>query len=173
MQKIFFGVLLALTLTACVSKYRVDNAVSNSEAIDLKSNILVNLPRDGQFGATAYPRSGVMAAEAIKVELATRGANVVVAEKVVDLETSLEQARANKHRYLLFAQLLHWEDRATQWSGRPDRITMRYDLIDVVTGKSVANTVLSASSKWATLGGDHPEDLVPGTIKIFLDSVRS
>jgi len=57
-------------------------------------------------------------------------------------------------------EILHWEDRATEWSGKPDVIEVRLTLIDVASGRPLDETVISGKSKWATFGGDHPQELL-------------
>jgi len=53
----------------------------------------------------------------------------------------------------------------------PDRITIKIVVWDVKSGESISSTVLRASSKWATLGGDHPQDLLPGAITPFINKL--
>ena len=67
--------------------------------------------------------------------------------------------------------ILHWEDRATQWSGKTDKITIKYSVYDTATGQVLASSVMSASSKWATFGGDHPQDLLPHPTQQFVDKL--
>lgn len=64
--------------------------------------------------------------------------------------------------------ILNWEDRATEWSGIPDKITLKLAVYEVQSGKLITSTVTSASSKWATFGGDHPQDLLPEPMKRFV-----
>ncbi|HVA12975.1 MAG TPA: DUF4823 domain-containing protein, partial [Stellaceae bacterium] len=59
----------------------------------------------------------------------------------------------------------------TEWSGLPDRITLKLTVYDVATGQRLTGTVLSSHSSWWTLGGDHPQDLLPETLKPFFDRV--
>ena len=58
-------------------------------------------------------------------------------------------------------EILHWEDRATEWSGKSDRIEIQLVIYDAVTRKELANSSYTGTSKWATFGGDHPQDLLP------------
>jgi hypothetical protein len=48
---------------------------------------------------------------------------------------------------------------------------MKYVIYNTTEGERLASTMVSASSKWATLGGDHPQDLVPQTFQDFLAQV--
>jgi hypothetical protein len=73
--------------------------------------------------------------------------------------------------YYVVPQILHWEDRATQWSGRPDQIEIKITVYDAETSNIVASTRISGESKWATLGGDHPEDLLAEPVGAYISSL--
>jgi hypothetical protein len=68
-------------------------------------------------------------------------------------------AAATTNRWQVVPTILGWEDRATEWSGLPDRIKIELRTIDPA-GRSRDATIVSGSSKWATLGGDHPQDML-------------
>jgi hypothetical protein len=126
-------------------------------------------PEDGSFEGKPHRESGRMALAEIRRALLQSGAEATVAPTPESLDEALTAARAEKSTYVLTPKILHWEERATEWSGRPDRITMSYSLYDVATGQKLASSTISASSKWATFGGDHPEDLVPETVRTFIN----
>ena len=54
--------------------------------------------------------------------------------------------------------ILHWEDRATEWSGKADRVKVSLPLYR--SGSLVGSALVTANSSWWTFGGDHPEDLL-------------
>jgi hypothetical protein len=63
-----------------------------------------------------------MTADTILAALARKG---VRAERGVTLETissGVEASRARNLSFLIFPTILHWEDRATEWSGKPDKV---------------------------------------------------
>ncbi len=73
---------------------------------------------------------------------------------------ALEKAKAGGYTYLIYPVILYWEDRATEWSGIPDKITVEISVIDVATGAVLNSARIEGKSKWATLGGDHLQDLL-------------
>ena len=73
--------------------------------------------------------------------------------------------------YLFVPKILHREDRATELSLLPDKITISYVIYDAHSGEKIASTMASATSGLATFGGDHPRDLVPKTVEDFLNEV--
>ncbi|MGE0284337.1 MAG: DUF4823 domain-containing protein, partial [Rhizobiaceae bacterium] len=82
-------------------------------------------------------------------------------------DSALAAARSKGATYIFQPLILNWEDRATEWSGIPDRITIKMVVYDVSSGKEIASSVARASSKWATFGGDHPQDLLPKVMDEF------
>ena len=61
--------------------------------------------------------------------------------------------------------------RATEWSGIPDKIEVKIIVYDGGTGKEVGSTLISGRSKWATFGGDHPQDLLPEPLNSYVESL--
>ena len=73
----------------------------------------------------------------------------------------LNGINTKKYGYYVRPVILHWEERATEWSGKPDRIEIQIVIYDAVTKNELANSSYTGKSKWATFGGDHPQDLLP------------
>ena len=74
-----------------------------------------------------------------------------------------QEIDTEKYGYFVKPVILswEWEDRATEWSGKADRIEIQLIIYDVVTKKERANSSYTGKSKWATFGGDHRQDLLP------------
>lgn len=71
--------------------------------------------------------------------------------------------------YVLKPQILHWEDRATEWSAKPDRVKVSLPLYK--SGQLVGSALISAKSSYWTLGGDHPEDLLDAPFEAYAASL--
>ena len=78
---------------------------------------------------------------------------------------------AAQYRYYVAPEILHWEDRATEWSGRPDRIEVQISIYDVNMQTEIASSVITGKSAWATFGGDHPQDLLPEPTNAYVASL--
>ena len=162
--------LLTVSLMGCASKYRVDNYTAPANQLDKQSSFYVALPADGQYGAIKYPDSGAATAHAISSALLVHVDKVVVGTAPAEtLDAALSQAKQRALSHVVVATILNWEERATEWSGKPDKITLKLAVYEAQSGKVISSTVTSASSKWGTLGGDHPQDLLPEPIKGFVD----
>jgi hypothetical protein len=65
--------------------------------------------------------------------------------------------RLQQHRLVLsdmvYSTVLHWEDRATEWSGRPDRILLKKVVADAGSDNMISSVFIEGKSKWFTFGG--------------------
>jgi hypothetical protein len=100
-----------------------------------------------------------------RVERAERGA------VVESFEEALASARARDFRYAVLPVISHWEERATEWSGIPDRVAIKIHVADVATGEVIDSADVSGKSRWLTFGGDHPEELLPSPIDDYVSSL--
>ncbi|WP_343041921.1 DUF4823 domain-containing protein [Parvibaculum indicum] len=139
-----------------------------STRLEQGADFYVVLPEDGRYQDTVYSGSGYMTAQAISQALAPYSNRAFQASAVEPLEEALAKARQGNFRYLFNTKILHWEDRATEWSGIPDKITLQMEVYDATTGEKLASETSKASSKWATFGGDHPQDLLPIPAESFV-----
>lgn len=77
---------------------------------------------------------------------------------------------AEGFEYWVIPEILHWEDRATEWSYfRTSRSSCRS--VNGSTGHDVASTLMWGKSKWFTFGGDHPQDLLDEPINAYVSSL--
>lgn len=171
MRGVLLVVVAGFLLAGCSSKYRVDALNAPSARLAPQSSFYVALPKDGAYGNELYPGSGAMAANASVAALSQRANKIEQARTVEDTPQALEAAKQRGLTYVFEPMILHWEDRATEWSGKPDRITLKFTVYDVQSGQAVASTVSRASSKWGTFGGDHPQDLLPVPTQQFVDTL--
>jgi hypothetical protein len=86
----------------------------------------------------------------------------------VDRTEGMAQAKQGGFTHYAEPIIVLWEDRATEWSGRPDRIIIRITMLNVASGQIVDISTIQGSSKWATLGGDHPQDLLPVPMRRYV-----
>jgi hypothetical protein len=168
--RIVAAVVLSISLAGCASKYRVDAYEAPTTHLDKQASFYVVLPEDGRYGATVYPGSGATTAQAVTAALLVHVDKAVVGTTAgEDLDAALAQAKQRALTHVFVTTILNWEDRATEWSGIPDKLTLKFAVYEAPSGKLVSSTVTSASSKWGTMGGDHPQDLLPEPTRKFVD----
>lgn len=171
MKRLLIAMVVLTTLTGCVSKYKPLSYEAPPAKIERNAAFYVMLPSDGQYDGTPYPGSGLATSNAVVTALTLHTSNIYAAKSVDSLDDAMAKARAAKASYVIQTDILNWEDRATEWSGIPDKIALQFVVYDTMSSKKIASASSKASSKWATFGGDHPQDLLPVPTQTFVDSL--
>ena len=154
--------LSPLLLASCVHKYAVPPPTSGGGYLEANSVVYVATPPDGvDDQPRTYESSGSWTSSAFVRALSDRGVSASTGAPARDVRDAMEGAREAGAQFVVFPRIVHWSDRATEWSGLPDKITLQVVLSEVQTGEVRDDRRLEASSRWATLGGDHPQELLP------------
>jgi hypothetical protein len=148
-------------LLGCADTHQLMRAPGSTLSLPKNASAYVAVPTDGRYGQTTYSSSGALTAQAIASAFAPYLDKIIVAVKTETLEAAQQSAKDGKFTYLIYSQILHWEDRATEWSGKPDVASIKVSLIRIDTGEIIDSAVIGGKSGWATLGGDRPEHLLP------------
>lgn len=123
----------AITLAGCASVADVKlQPISGQISIPEGSAICLIHPGDGQFKDKVYKTSGVKVGEVILKSVPKR-----YSPKVVGSE------EACKSNYLVTSEILEYENRASGWSGKPDKIKVK------VTARNMENDELSTFTYYA------------------------
>jgi hypothetical protein len=132
----------------------------------------VSPPEDGKdHRPRTYVGSGAWTLSAIESALSNAGATVKTGSQTESVDAALVSARAAGADILVYPEITNWEDRATEWSGLPDRINLHMRIFDAEKGALLDSQNIDAKSRWATLGGDHPQDLLPGLMSKWVESI--
>lgn len=168
-------VLLLFTalLASCTASHSLQRSanVPSPPKLTREGALYVSVPADGAYGAQVYEGSGAMTADAIVAAGTTRFERVERGTAPESPEEALQRAAQAGCRYCLHPTILLWEDRATEWSGRQDNVQLKLVLTEVEGQKLLDEVVLHGKSKWASFGGDHPQDLLPGAIEEYMAGV--
>ena len=149
------ALLVSVALSGCISSREISFSMRTS--IPTGSTISVTTPADGVYMEEEYPKSGTVVARKLVGALVPHFPK----SSVVTTGTSGE--------YLLKPQILHWEDRATEWSGKPDRVKVSLPLYK--SERLIGSALVSAKSSYWTMGGDHPEDLLDLPFQVYAASL--
>lgn len=165
--------IISVFLVGCVHTYEMNSggAGTPQARVSKGAAFFVGVSENGRLQDRIYYDSGEMLTRAIVEALERHGAKVRAAKDPATVEENLANARSKSAQYLIQPTIVHWEDRATEWSGKPDRVLIRLALLGVATGKTLDSTELSANSKWATFGGDHPQELLPELLRQYTDTI--
>lgn len=166
---LIFSVLL---LTACSATYQQSNVTGDPQIkLDPEKKVLVSTPKNGSYGKIKYTESGQMTALAVQSAIAERANYVEVTATCKLINECTSEAASKGFDYLAYPVILHWEDRNTEWSGKPDRIKVKLSFLDVKSGDTIHSSMMSGKSKWATFGGDHPQDLLAEPIGKYVSTL--
>ncbi|WP_426730848.1 DUF4823 domain-containing protein [Myxococcus faecalis] len=164
-------VLSFLFLSACVTKTEITRLRAGPPQLTAAESLYVFIPADGVYENKRFAGSALATSKAVFVAFYKRTPHVKLGNLTERFEEGMKAARAAQSKYLVRPTLLHWEDRATQWSGKPDQIDVKLELIDVATGKVVNSTRLKATSESMSHLSSRPEDLLPKPLEQFVSSL--
>jgi hypothetical protein len=164
--------LVACLLAACKTTYTEKN-LTNEPPPMLKSTsrIYVAIPFDATFKETVAQESGKMTAQAFQAAFLRYTRSVYISKFPESVTEALESARRANLEYVVYPSIVRWEDRATEWSGRRDRLTLKVDLIDLNTGTIAFSREVEATGKWMTDGGETPRDLLTGPAEQYVNAL--
>lgn len=168
-----FLLTLALALHAgCSSTYSEKN-LSNEPPPILRSNsrVYVAIPFDASFKKTVAQGSGKATGQTFYAAFSRYIKASFLGLGPESLDEALDSARRRRVEYLVYPNILLWQDRATEWSGRRDVLHLRVDLIDLSTSKVVFSREIEARGKWMTDGGESPTDLLAGPAEQYVNAL--
>lgn len=173
MVRLALAVLMSLMLVGCTAHYKSERAGGGAapQLVRGQPVIYVAVPEDGWYVGNLAPGSGAMTAQAVMNAFLPHAARVERGTLRETHDAALASAATGKYTHLIEPTILSWEERATEWSGKPDRVSIRLNLFEVPSGRQIDSVIVNGSSKWATLGGDHPQDLLPDPLRKYADEV--
>lgn len=169
MKKILI-LLVAIFIVGCSSSYKQESTSKPLMKLHAKKSVLIAVPANGNFDDKYYKESGIQTAKATLEAFKHHTKHVSIVESCRSVDC-LSASDAKSAYYFVVPEILHWEDRNTEWSGKKDKIAIRITVYDAASLEIISSTTLSGKSKWATFGGDHPQDLLPEPVKSYVDSL--
>ncbi|GIU09139.1 hypothetical protein TUM4261_16960 [Shewanella sp. c952] len=159
-----------LALGGCSSSYQHSELQKPEMKLDRNVGVLISTPENGWYSDREYSNSGRMTANAVRNAFSKNARKVAVTNKC-KAESCLDTIDVNTYGYYVQPIILHWEDRATEWSGKPDKLEIQIITYDAKTKKEIGNSTYSGKSKWASFGGDHPQDLLEAPTNTYVESL--
>ena len=172
MNRLVVAIVSALLLVSCADTHQIIRSDTSSDVrLDATSTIYIAVPVDGVYGANTYRGSGQNTAQIIHSAFAKRSRSTKVGRTPQSFAEARDAALSDNWEYLVYPIILHWEDRATEWSAIPDKVEVKIEVVEAATDRSIASAVIKGNSGLATFGGDHPQDLLPEPIEEFVSSL--
>lgn len=166
-MKIVLSIFLLAFITGCADTSQLTRT-SSSLTLNPSDGIYISVPKDGGHGDKAYNGSGLLTTLAVMKAFSAYVTNVETAHEHQPFDNSLDHAKSNGFKYLVLPSILEWEDRATEWSGLPDRVLVKIAILDANTGKTIDSAIIEGKSGLATIGGDKPQDLLPKPLSDYV-----
>ena len=161
-----------ILLVSCTAHFQQIDITSKPQAkLDSQGKVLIATSQDGRYGTINYSESGQMTSKAIMTAFARHTKHASITTTCSSIDSCLNEAKENGSSYLVYPEILHWEERATEWSGKPDRIEVKITLFTVDNGEIIHSAILSGRSKWVTFKWDHPQDLLPSPMNTYASSL--
>lgn len=157
-----------ILLAGCADTHQTQNLVASGTRLSPGDAVYIGISADGVYGDQNYAGSGLTTSQILKAAFLQWTDRVKVAEGRAAFQEAIEAGRGLSYDYLVYPTILHWEDRATEWSGIPDRVEVKVVLVDLATGQTLESAIIKGKSGLATFGGDHPQDLLPGPMTDFV-----
>ncbi len=170
-RRAVLATLATASLSACGSSRSASPITTLGDRLRSDALVFVAVPSDGRYGSTTYAGSGEAVASSLQAALLHHASRVERGTAYQDLNNALATARAQGADYAFVPVIVHWEDRATEWSGLPDRIEVIVTVHDAQSGRILARSSLKGRSSWWTPGGDQPQDLLAGTTADLVDGL--
>ena len=166
---IFLLLLCMPLLVSCSSEYNIISYENNYQLLRKGAKVLVLTSEDGAYGSETYKGSGLQLSRKIQSVLADYQCNTQV-----DLDNNrfkdLEGRDLSEYDYIIVPIITHWEDRATSWSGIPDRISFSLFIYNN-DGSLLTSTDIEAKSAELTILKNDPSELIVPSLQKYFSKV--
>lgn len=167
-MKFLLVAFMLLLLSACADRHQLMRIGGNRTKLDPSGVVYVSVPRDGQYGQTTYHGSEQNTAQIVVLAISQYAKRVEGGHGYQEFDAALDSAKKLNVQYLVVPTIWEWEDRATEWSGIPDKASVRLMVVDVATRTTLDSALIKGKSGLATFGGDHPQDLLPKPVGEYI-----
>ena len=170
-MKLFILMLGVFFVVGCSNSYNYKFLKEPPSKLRKEVGVFLIIPKDGWYGNKTYNNSGKMTSQALKNEFLNYTSSVHISSECKEINECLKIIPEKKYNYLVLPEIMHWEDRATEWSGKPDKIKIHILIYNIYSKEEICSAMVESKSGLGTFGGDHPQDLLPKSFKLFMNSL--
>ncbi|MBS1766093.1 MAG: DUF4823 domain-containing protein [Acidobacteria bacterium] len=158
MRRIVLGVCLLLLATACsVPRAVPEGGVIAGQIVNTQGQVLILSTQDGQEqGQDPAHGSGRELVSALRKALSAHAVPVSISESR-DVAQGYDEAAKIGFDYVLRPTITLWEDNATAWSGKGDKLEISIELYDVKSHRLTAASSFYRVATGFTLASGTPD----------------
>ena len=165
------GLFLCIFCVGCYATFEYRDTEKLKGLLDANKSLIINEPEDGRYVSKVYKGSGKQTAQELRSAFLKHTSEVTISSS--PNKTFLTSEVTAPFDYCVIPLILHWEDRATEWSAKPDRIEIKVTIFDRKAAKEVTSFIFKGTSSYWTLGGDHPQDMLREPLQKLIDLLYS
>jgi hypothetical protein len=169
--KLIVPLISAAVLCSCKSTSVTSARYDPQAHLPPNAKLFLAIPADGQYSGREYVGSGQAVTATFEQALAAHTPHIIIGPTQADPEAVVAKARETNCAFAVLPRITRWEDRATEWSGKRDKMEIAVRVIDTANGKTLRAATITGKSSWFTFGGDHPQDLLREPIDEFVRSL--
>ena len=163
--------VLLLIQSGCAS-YSIDRTKNHlAPKLDTAGSAYVCLGEDGKSHTKVYCGSGMAVTRVIMENLSRYLEKVTEGKYFEAHDEALKAALYGGHTYLFCPSIIQWENHYTKQTEVPNKITIKINVIETLTGKRIDSAIISGKSRVMTREGEQPQDLLTTPIRIYVDSL--
>ena len=166
MRKFLF-ILVAVVFCGCTSTYKYD-LDDNTPSLEQNKSIAIAVSDDGSYGSDVYTGSGRTLSNEIKLALKPYANRATILRNMSVLDDFSDE-EIEKYDYIVIPEIIHWEDRATAWSGIPDKVEISVEIYNSQR-ELLKSAILQGKSASMTLSTNDPSELLKKPLEIFFKS---
>lgn len=166
-----FLLMLAFAMSGCQTTSVAPISGPPSSKLSRSEKVYVVTPRDGSYGEKTYSGSGSAVATTLEAAFARYAPDVIVGSFAESLSDAAVVAKQKGCGYIVSARITHWEDRATEWSGKRDKLGFIVRVVRTDDQSQITTAEISGKSSLMTMGGDRPQDMLEKPIEEFVSTL--
>ncbi|MGL4712680.1 MAG: DUF4823 domain-containing protein [Shewanella sp.] len=155
-KKLLAVFICGSTLASC-AQIKHTSLTRTNIYLNPEREVLIEMPEDGKYQQIKYLNSSSKLVNLLRGEFI----KYATVNKVCEASDCIAEIHKKSNAYLVKTKILHWEDRETQWSFRPDIVEIEISVVDATTGEVVRNSIYRAKSRVIQFfAGTSPEDIL-------------
>jgi len=161
----FISIFLLASFGCATSRTNIQIPLKSE--IDKTKIIYVMQAKDGAYGDIKYNGSGLNVSRRILSILRKVQPLAQLVEETNETDAA-KNAKEKGASYLIVPDLLHWEDRATEWSGYRDKVQIELRLLSLDPLDVISSQDYSTTNNSITFLNTKPEDLLDERFEEFI-----